>query len=712
MKTSSRNLATLLMLFTLVVTAQGNSLMPAVTTIKQQSSIVLATQGKFQFISTPVPGTRLPLSTHRLPSGFANPQTRQPAYPRMPSVVGVELNRARSVITQTQSRVRISVVEGRYTNNYQPGVVIQQTPESGAYLKPESEVILYYNPQPSFPRMPNLIGQDVATAESRLIRLAPNSRPQRIISREHNPSYAEGVVINQFPQPRTELRPEVRVVLYINPAQRFPKMPGLIGLDIKTAETRLYRVAPNIQPQKLRARRHNPAYAENVVVSQSPDAEADLTPGIGVVLYLNPPPPVAKMPNLIGMDATAAGNRLRQIAPNVQWRTARADAHNPNYPVGVIVGQTPDAGTELRQEINVGLYLNPQPPPPIPKMPNLLGMDVPSATNKLRQDAPNVPWQQQQASAHNRNYPVGAVVSQSPDAGTELRRGSRIMLSLNPRPTPTPQPTPVTVPDVRGLSYGEANSVLTKEQLRITATSNPSGNISDFRVTGQRPLPGGLLPIGETVFVTIEPPPSPATPTPTPGPTSTPSPTLTPSPSPAPVLVLDVRKKTLTEAIGLLRGAQLEVGEVSEKDPKETASVVLEQQPLPGQRVAIGTRVNLVIGKQADSGGFLKEIPKVLGVMGLGFLAFLLSRVWKYFRRTGGQSSTGGPSISPPPDPEPPPTTPAISFRTTMNAGSPEFAASTELHTSFALQFQPKADWGQQTISLTSGLVAAESEEL
>jgi hypothetical protein len=65
-----------------------------------------------------------------------------------------------------------------------------------------------------------------------------------------------------------------------------------------------------------------------------------------------------------------------------------------------------------------------------------------------------------------------------------------------------------------------------------------------------------------------------------------------------------------------------------------------------------------------------------------------------------------------PPDDKPPTPAPTLRFRSIMNASSSEFAASTELQTSFALRFQPKADWGQQYITQTGGPIAAERQEL
>lgn len=584
MKTYSRVCAALLVLLASLlaatVYAQERSTQRPATTIKQQPVVALEPQARVKSTPTPTPtpGAKLKRPLGKQPAVAEEMQTRQPSYPQMPGVIGVELGNARSIVVRIQPNAKLSVLEGRYTNNYPPGVVINQSPERGTPLKPGAEVILYSNPQP----------------------------------------------------PVT-----------------YPKMPGLIGLDFSTAVRRLSALTRgSIQPRRAMARRNNPNYAPEAVVIQSPAEGADLKPGTEVVLYLNPQPP-------------------------------------------------------------------PTPSPVYPKMPSLIGADLGVAGATLQREAPNVPVRRVMAASVNPTYGAGVIVSQFPNAGTELRSGIEIVLTVNPRSRPTPTPTPVqrNVPEVRGLNYGEASGVLASLQLRIAATSNPVGNFRDFRVTEQRPQPGATLPIGGTVSVDIAPPPTP-TPSATPTPTPTPSRTPTPAPSPVLVVVPDVGKKGLTDAINSLRNAQLDVGDVTQKDPKDNSSYVLEQQPLPGQRVAAGTRVNLVIGKQVETGGILKELPKVFGVMGLGFMAFLLGRLWKRIWSKKGGSQDGIPTLKSPSDPVPQTIPPALSFRTTMDSSSSEFAASTDLHVGFALRFLPKADWGQQHITLTGDLIAAESEEL
>src|SRR5262245_9082438 len=316
-------------------------------------------------------------------------------------------------------------------------------------------------------------------------------------------------------------------------------------------------------------------------------------------------PVYSRMPNLIGMDGKEAGLKLRRDAPGVRLVAHRADTHVSNYSVGVVVSQSRAAGTELRPRISVMIYLNPQ--PPVSRMPNLVGLNVSSATETLRREIPNIPYRREMAPSNNPKYVEGVVVSQYPAAGTEMGRGIEVVLSFNPRPTATPTVTPTLGPTV-------APTVIP------TLGPTPASNVTPT--------------LGPTPASNV---------TPIQGPTVAPNVTLTL------VVVPDVRKKELTEAISLLRAAQLNVGAVTKKDTKETANSVLEQQPLPGQQVAVASSIDLVIGKQPETGGLITEPLKILGVIALGFFAFLLGGLWKRFRSKPGEARANFNTLNIPP---------------------------------------------------------------
>ena len=480
----------------------------------------------------------------------------------------------------------------------------------------------------------------------------------------------------------------------------YPRMPNLIGLDILEAERRLLSVTREIKPRRFPSKAYNPNYRPGTVLAQVPTEGAELRPGVEVVLYYNPkpPPPVyPRMPNLIGLDISEAEGRLFSVTREIKPRRAPSKGYNPNYRPGAVVDQFPNEGAELRPGVEVVLYYNPKPPPPVyPRMPNLIGLDGKEAGRKLSNDAPGVQWNLQPADTHVSNYPVGAVVSQSPVAGTELRPGISVALSLNPKPPPPVYPR---MPNVVGLNDKSATKTLQQEApnipYRYEMAPGNNSNYGEGVVVSQYPAAGTELRQGINIVLSLNPHPTP-----------------TPNGSPTLVVVPDVRKKELIEAIGLLRAAQLNVGDVTKKDPNETANSVLEQQPPPGQQVAVDSRINLVIGKQSETGGLINAPLKILGVISLGFFALLLGKLWRRFRSKTKEELANINMRKIPPHDEPPPPAPTLRFRSIMNAGSSEFAASTELKTSFALRFQPKADWGRQYVTHTGGLIAAESEEL
>ncbi|MEK7831237.1 MAG: PASTA domain-containing protein [Acidobacteriota bacterium] len=809
MKTYSRTFAVLLVLTALLpavaVSAQERA---PVTPIKRTPSVILDTQARAKVTPTPSPTPKFKIKLPReIPTGVLfprkseEPQQQAQAYPKMPNLMGQPFRSAESLVRRLQPNVQISVQEGRYTNNYRPGVVINQSPQEGVTLKPGAAVVLYYNPQQSrFPKMPNLIGINIAEAEMRLFRVAPRTQSQRILSRRHNPNYGDDAVVAQSPDAGTELSSDVRVVLYVNSPPVYPKMPNLVGMDIRSAQAKLSGDAPNYPQRSIEESEFNPRFKPGEVVNQIPRAGMALQPRGVAVMYYNPQQPKVIVPDVMGLTVPNAVSKIEQN--NLVARLPRQG----NFNSYIITGQSPQAGTVV--EVRSPVVLTVSATVVVPDVRRSLLDDaqqtisrnrltVGSVTTRIssvRQDevlsqtpAPNsvvvegtavnlviakpqqvrVPdvLNQQQGNAEQalriarlavgqvtkRESPrtVGTVLDQNPRAGTMVNVGSQVSLviaepetvvvpdlrngaqgnaeqlianarlvvgQVTKRESPraegtvldqnpsagtrvnvgsqvsfvTAVPETVLVPELRNRTQGNAEQMIVNARLAVGQLTTQQATVAAGTVLSQMPAPGTRVTVGSSVNFVValavtDPPPSPPS-----------SPPVSPLPTPE-VVVPNLAEKELTEAFGLLRTIGLGVGEVKKKDEKETASFILEQQPAAGQRVKPGTLVNLVIGKKPDE--LLKEWPKALLVGAFGFAAFLLTRLWKRLRPN-------------PPDPEPPPPAPALSFRSTMNAGSAEFAASTELQTNFALRFLPKADWGQQHITLTGGFIAAESEEL
>ncbi|MBL8189664.1 MAG: PASTA domain-containing protein [Acidobacteria bacterium] len=658
--------------------------------VRQQTTVVSQTRATQKATPTPTPSVRfrvpskIPVES-RLPDVFREgPQQRQ-NYPRMPSLTGMNVQTAESTVRQVQSSVQISRQSGQYTSSQAPGVVISHTPERGAFLKPGAEVVLYLNPQPG-PTIPNLRGVNVEVAERMLRRPFPNLIIRRVAVPD---TYVEpNTVARHTPATGEPYNARTVVTLYFRQADpvQMVFVPDVKGMLVIDAKRRLNQANLGVSVPTSRN------VDEYIVTGQSPLAgtRAPIRSVVTLTVQRTVTVPDVTRRSLDDATQILGQSRLRVGSVTKSQSTAAAnEVLSQNPPPGNVVA----VGTGINLMVAEPRYVI-----------------VPDVQNQPRNSAERVIIRNGltvgQVELREFSAAAGTVIGQIPAPGSRVLAGSSVNLVVA-------IPQMVVVPNLSGRLRNEAEQLVRRAGLVIGQVTTRESGTTNGSVLSQTPSAGERVAIGSAISLVVA-VPLPATPiptptptpmpTPTPAPTPTPTPTVTPTPSPVvtptPLLfvVPDLKDKELTEAVRLVRTSQLEVGEISREDPKETASFVLKQQPEAGQLVAAGTRVNLVIGKKADGGPPRKDWLTVLLVGALGFAALFLARLWKRLRPKPG------------PEPVQPPAA-TLTFRTTMNASAVEFASSTDWQTSFALRFQPKADWGQQYITLTGGLVTAESEE-
>lgn len=684
MKTYGRIVVALLILTALLLAmtafAQEKS---KVTTIKQRPPLVLDTRAtRATPTPTPTPGLRIPgkISTGAsLPEVFRDQQKRDPQQPKMPNVIGQHFKTADSMVRERQPNARISLAESpRYSPDVKPFAVIYQSLKEGTDLKPGVEVTLVYNPQqprPVYPKMPDLVGMDIRSAQAKLSSDAPNY-PQRALEESvFNPRFKPGEVVNQSPRAGMDLQPRGVAVMYYNPQQPKVIVPDVMGLAVPDAVRK-------IGQNNLVARLPRRGTLDNFIVTgQSPQAGTAVEARSAVALTVAAAVVVPDVRRSLLDDAqrTISQNRLTVGSVRAQISSVRQDevlSQSPEPNSVVVEGTTVNLVIARTQQVRVPDVLNQQ-------------------QGNAEQGLTNARLTVGQVAKRESPRAAGTVLDQNPRAGTMVNIGSPVSLVIA-------TPETVAVPDLRNRTQGNAEQVIASARLAVGQVTTQQATVAAGTVLSQNPAAGTRITVGSRVNFVI----AVDMPIPPPSPPQSPRPPQSPQPEPPKpgddVVVPDLVKKELPEVFGLLRTVGLGVGDVKKKDEKEAASFILEQQPAAGQRVKPGTLVNLVIGKKPD-GGLWKEWPKVLLVGAFGFGALLLGRLWKRLR----------PKPDPSPDPpNPEPVTPVLSFRSTMNANSSEFAASTDLQISFSLRFLPKADWGQQHITLTGGFVAAESEEL
>ncbi len=209
------------------------------------------------------------------------------------------------------------------------------------------------------------------------------------------------------------------------------------------------------------------------------------------------------------------------------------------------------------------------------------------------------------ASAAPSGVQADTVLSQNPAAGTKIDKGGTVTLVV------AAGAQTVAVPDLRNQTETDAFNLLAAAGLTFGPKMEafdplvPAGS-----VISQSPPAGVLVNKGTPISYVLSkgPEPSPSvapsaspspspTPSPTPAPTPTPPPP-TPSPTPAKRTVADYRCETLAQAKTDIVGDHFTVGTVTAQPSGYTAaadSIVIEQNPAPGQKVASGTPIDLVV---------------------------------------------------------------------------------------------------------------------
>ncbi|GAB4100403.1 Stk1 family PASTA domain-containing Ser/Thr kinase [Sinomonas halotolerans] len=161
---------------------------------------------------------------------------------------------------------------------------------------------------------------------------------------------------------------------------------------------------------------------------------------------------------------------------------------------GLIVGSTPEAGSEIRRFEDVSLLVS--------KGPQLFPLpDVRTKTLDAAEEALTAAGMTagKVTEAFDEEVPAGAVISQKPAAGTDARRGTAVALAVSKGPKPIP------VPQVVGMSQSQALAALRTAGLDPVVSSDEVHHrtIPRGAVAAQSPGADASLVKGGKVTLTI-----------------------------------------------------------------------------------------------------------------------------------------------------------------------------------------------------------------
>ncbi len=180
-------------------------------------------------------------------------------------------------------------------------------------------------------------------------------------------------------------------------------------------------------------------------------------------------------------------------------RVGQLSTKTSNKAEGTVLQQDPAAGEMLEEGQGVDLTVSGGPGEAI--VPNVVGTASPDAARKQLELAD---LELGNVRESDSDQPEGYVLSQSPDQGTSVAKGTAINIVVSNGQ--------VTVPGVTGKSEQEARTELSNQGLRVSVeadtepTTQPAGSVSR-----QSPDAGTKVSKGDTVTIYISPGPTPTT---------------------------------------------------------------------------------------------------------------------------------------------------------------------------------------------------------
>jgi serine/threonine protein kinase len=260
---------------------------------------------------------------------------------------------------------------------------------------------------------------------------------------ENSDEVEAGLVIRTSPAGGEEAPKNSQVTVYVSTGPGEVPVPPVVGKTLQEAEQEIVAeglVVGTVTP------RPDPDKAEGIVLEQSPPAGVRVGKNAPVNLVVSSGPEKVVMPDLVGKSERDATIELNNLG--LRWSRPQEE-YSDEHPAGIVIRTDPQAGSELLVGDTVLLVISLGPPPV--EVPDLRGMNEAQARQAVeaRGLVFNVAATRQPVADPSQD---GVVVSQVPNPGITVTRGSTVTVTLG-QYTP-PQTTTTTAPTTTSSTEG------------------------------------------------------------------------------------------------------------------------------------------------------------------------------------------------------------------------------------------------------------------
>ena len=197
--------------------------------------------------------------------------------------------------------------------------------------------------------VPQMVGSTVDTARAAL----DQSGLLLVVAEDRDDTAAPpGQVLSQRPLPGSKLRSGESVSVVVARAPTVVKVPGVVGLLLAEARTRLEKARLTVSSV---VEQPHPSLGVGMVIAQSMVEGAEVRAGTGLELKVSKGADTVTVPAVVGKSLTKAKDLLTQAGLTLgQVRHASDDDRSP----GIVLEQKPAASQTLGKGMAVDLVVN------------------------------------------------------------------------------------------------------------------------------------------------------------------------------------------------------------------------------------------------------------------------------------------------------------------------------------------------------------------
>ena len=383
------------------------------------------------------------------------------------------------------------------------------------------------------------------------------------------------------------------------------KIPLIIG---KTEEEAKKELSPLKLKLEIISTKNDDVIPEGKIISQEPAAGVSVKSNTRIKVVISLGKGKIEVPDITGQSLEEATSELEKLGLELY---VEEEEVTDKYLPGTVILQQPLSGTKVDEKTKIRVKISKKLEEVV--IPDLAGLTEEEATKVLMAKELKL----KVSGSQHSDIEKGLIISQDPPAGEKGAKNSQVAVV-----TSSGQDM-ITVPDVTGLTLGQAREKLKEINLTLKLEEGQVAEDDSILIETQSPPSGDKIPSGGTIQVTLK-------------------------EAQVMTTVPNLLGKLLFDAKNDLTGRDLTVGIVTESPSDEVPGTVLQQDPESGTQVTSKTSVNLVVAKIKDSNVTVPDLKGMAVSTAMGELEKLKLKTGSVLPRASSEKKGSVISQDPP----------------------------------------------------------------